>query len=557
MDVLRDRTLLRTRRLRRGPSRAAGSTARICSAATATCSSSRGASLRSSRIAALRTSSRIFFESSVVIFGTSSTKQPVDELARVLERRQRLLLGPVVQAADPEVVVLVEVPLLALREEVAAAREAVLERGERLVPVDLDAAGFALDLVLEPVQVGRALLDVDRGDDRRGEVQDLLELARGDVEQVADAARHALEEPDVRDRRGEVDVTHALAAHLLPRHLDAAALADDALVADALVLAAVALPVARRPEDALAEEAVALGLERAVVDRLRLRDLTRRPVADLLARGEPDPDRVEIIDVDQVLPQSLISLRVQGQRGLRRRAARLRPRPLPSPLPLRRPRRRRGRRATRRPAGRARRRLVDALLALLGLLGRRLAADRAERAGREVDAELLGGAQELVLLLAHLDLAALVGEHVHVERERLHLLQQHLEGLGDRRLGDVLALDDRLVGLHAPDRVVGLDGEHLLQRVRGAVRLERPHLHLAEALAAELRLAAQRLLGDERVRARAPRVDLVVHEVEQLQDVHVADGDLLLERLTGAAVEELHLARALAPLRAASCRRAS
>ena len=60
-------------------------------------------------------------------------EQPVDELARVLERRQRLLLGPVVQAADPEVVVLVEVPLLALREEVAAAREAVLERGERLV----------------------------------------------------------------------------------------------------------------------------------------------------------------------------------------------------------------------------------------------------------------------------------------------------------------------------------------------------------------------------------------------------------------------------------------
>src|SRR5439155_2210758 len=132
-----------------------------------------------------------------------------------------------------------------------------------------------------------ARLVVDVRDDRRGEVQDLLQLARGDVEQVADAARHALEEPDVRHGRGEVDVTHPLAAHLLPGHLDAAALADDALVTDALVLAAVALPVARRPEDALAEEAVALRLQRAVVDRLRLRDLTRRPVADLLARGKP------------------------------------------------------------------------------------------------------------------------------------------------------------------------------------------------------------------------------------------------------------------------------
>src|SRR5207302_4135700 len=128
------------------------------------------------------------------------------------------------------------------------------ERGESLVAVDVDPLGLRLHLVLERVQVGRPLLDLDRRDDRGGEVEDLLELARGDVEEVADAARHALEEPDVRDRGREVDVAHPLAANLLPRHLDAAALADDALVADALVLPAVALPVARRPEDALAEK---------------------------------------------------------------------------------------------------------------------------------------------------------------------------------------------------------------------------------------------------------------------------------------------------------------
>src|SRR5712691_7474770 len=254
-------------------------------------------------------------------------EEAVDELARVVERRQRLLFGPVVQAADPEVVVLVERTLLALREEVAAAGEAVLEPGERLVAVDLDPAFLALDLVLEPVQVGGALLVVDRRDDRRREVEDLLELARGDVEQVADTARHALEEPDVRDRGGEVDVAHPLAAHLLARHLDAAPLADDALVADALVLPAVALPVAGRSEDALAEEAVPFRLQRAVVDRLGLRYLARRPVADLLARGKADPNRIEIVDVDQVSPQSLISLRVQGQQGPCRRAARFRRRP--------------------------------------------------------------------------------------------------------------------------------------------------------------------------------------------------------------------------------------
>src|SRR5712691_3752564 len=79
-------------------------------------------------------------------------EQVADEAAHVLERRQRLLLGPVREAAGPEVVVLVEVPLLALGEVVAAAGETVLERGERLVLVDLDAAGLTLDLVLQAVQ---------------------------------------------------------------------------------------------------------------------------------------------------------------------------------------------------------------------------------------------------------------------------------------------------------------------------------------------------------------------------------------------------------------------
>src|SRR3954467_2771214 len=161
----------------------------------------------------------------------------------------------------------------------------------------------------------------------------------------------------------------------------------------------------------------------------------------------------------------------------------------------------------------------------------------------EVDDESLGGPQQVVVLVAHLGARALLGDHVDVERQRLHLLQEHLEGLGDQRLGDVLALDDRLVGLHAPDGVVGLDGEHLLERVRRAVGLERPHLHLAEALAAELRLAAQGLLGDEGVRTGRAGVDLVVDQVEQLQDVHVADGHLVLERLAAAAVEQRDLAR--------------
>src|SRR5215213_633672 len=222
------------------------------------------------------------------------------QIAGLRQRRQPLLLGPVGEAARPEVVVLVEVALLAAREVVPPALQPLLERRELLVAIDVDLLRRALDLLLELVQVALALLDVDVRDDRRGEVQDLLELARRDVEQVADAARHALEEPDVRDGRREVDVAHAFPPDLLARHLDAAALADDALVADALVLPAVALPVPSRTEDALAEEPVALRLQGPVVDGLGLRDLARGPVADLLAGRKPDPDGIEVIDVDQV-----------------------------------------------------------------------------------------------------------------------------------------------------------------------------------------------------------------------------------------------------------------
>ena len=167
------------------------------------------------------------------------------------------------------------------------------------------------------------------------------------------------------------------------------------------------------------------------------------------------------------------------------------------------------------PARRRRRRRLDGVVSLgrpapeASTLGpsaprrrpRRLAAARG--LADEVDTELLGRAQQVVVFLAHLGTLALLGSDVMSSASDCISFMQHLERLGDVRLGDVLALDDRLVGLDAPDRVVGLDREHLLEGVGGAVGLQRPHLHLAEALAAELRLAAQRLLGDERVGAGA------------------------------------------------------
>src|SRR5256885_2737379 len=97
------------------------------------------------------------------------------------------------------------------------------------------------------------------------------------------------------DRAGELDVAHALAAHLGQRHFDAALLANDAAVLQALVLAAHAFVVLDRPENARAEQTVALRLEGAVVDGLRLLHLAVGPRADLLRRSKADADRIEFL----------------------------------------------------------------------------------------------------------------------------------------------------------------------------------------------------------------------------------------------------------------------
>src|SRR4029079_2892504 len=178
--------------------------------------------------------------------------------------------------------------------------------GAQLVlELDQALAGLAaatLGLVLEGEERPLAGLVVDVGDDVQREVEDALEVAGADVEQDAQPRRRALEVPDVADRARELDMAHPLPTDLAPGHLDAALVADDALVPDPLVLAAVALPVLRGTEDALVEEAVLLLLERAVVDRLRLRYLALRPLPDLVRAGERDADRVEVIDLEHGSP---------------------------------------------------------------------------------------------------------------------------------------------------------------------------------------------------------------------------------------------------------------
>src|SRR5271155_2482082 len=88
-------------------------------------------------------------------------------------------------------------------------------------------------------------------------------------------------------------MAHALAAHARQRDLDAALLADDALILHTLVFTAQALVILDRPEDARAEQAVALRLESAIVDRLRLLDLAERPGQNLFRARDRDLNLIE------------------------------------------------------------------------------------------------------------------------------------------------------------------------------------------------------------------------------------------------------------------------
>src|SRR5262249_34066967 len=124
----------------------------------------------------------------------------------------------------------------------------------------------------------------------------LLQAGRLHVQKRAQPAGHGLEEPDVDDRGGQLDVAHPLAADAAVGDLDAAAVADHALVLHAAVLAAGALPVFLPAEDALAEETILLGPIGAVVDGLGLLDLAERPGPDVRRARQADPHRPVVID---------------------------------------------------------------------------------------------------------------------------------------------------------------------------------------------------------------------------------------------------------------------
>src|SRR4051812_32792185 len=98
--------------------------------------------------------------------------------------------------------------------------------------------------------------------------------------------------------------------------------------------------------------------------------------------------------------------------------------------------------AVARPIRRSSKKLTSSTL-FLPSLGCVQSNKRLERSGRsdlfdtarlapgQIDTELLRSTEDVLVGVAHLDGHPVAGEHLDVEAQRLHLLEQHLERLGD------------------------------------------------------------------------------------------------------------------------------
>ena len=135
------------------------------------------------------------------------------------------------------------------------------------------------------------------------EVQHTLDVTQRHVEDHPQTRREGLQEPDMGGRAGQLNVAHALPANLGQGDFNAAFFADDAAMLEALVLTAQTFVVFDRPKDLGAEQAIAFGLEGAVIDRLRLLDFTIRPRTNLVGRSEANPDRIKMLFLLYLLEQ--------------------------------------------------------------------------------------------------------------------------------------------------------------------------------------------------------------------------------------------------------------
>src|SRR6516165_9846951 len=88
---------------------------------------------------------------------------------------------------------------------------------------------------------------------------------------------------------------HAIAPDFGQSDFHATLFANDTAIFHTLVLAAQAFIILDRTKDSRAEQTITLGLERAIVDRLRLLNLSERPRVNPLGTGDRDADLVKAL----------------------------------------------------------------------------------------------------------------------------------------------------------------------------------------------------------------------------------------------------------------------
>ena len=169
------------------------------------------------------------------------------------------------------------------------------------------ARGSVFLFVQELTDFKRRFARID--DDVILEINDFFQARRFHREQRRQAARGRFEEPNVDDRRGELDVAHTLAADAAVRDFNAATVARHALILHSAIFAAVAFPVLFRAENLFAEQTVAFRTVGAVVDRFGFFNFALRIFADFFRVREADFDGVEVVN-------SIVSFAVGVHRNL-------------------------------------------------------------------------------------------------------------------------------------------------------------------------------------------------------------------------------------------------
>ena len=143
-------------------------------------------------------------------------------------------------------------------------------------------------------QIGFARVE----DDIRGEVKHSFQITRRHIQKQTHSRGNSFKIPDMADGGGKFDMSHAFASDFGFGDFDTAAVTDGAFKTNTLIFTAVTFPIASGAEDAFAKEAVAFGLESAIVNGFGLLDFAVRPAANNIGRSKRDTHRVENINVE-------------------------------------------------------------------------------------------------------------------------------------------------------------------------------------------------------------------------------------------------------------------